>query len=86
MGTEDFTNMYLKDGLTLEDYRNFKSYDWQKEIYRTAFKPQPPRTPEWQCWRFEIFHISLLQQPAGCYYQFRPEQIPGTCQFEPTIQ
>lgn len=36
MGTEDFTNMYLKDGLTLEDYRNFKSYDWQKEIYRTA--------------------------------------------------
>ena len=25
MGTEDFTNMYLKDGLTLEDYRNFKS-------------------------------------------------------------
>ena len=36
MGTEDFTNMYLKDGITLEDYRNFKSYDWQKEIYRTA--------------------------------------------------
>ncbi|WP_448777275.1 SusC/RagA family TonB-linked outer membrane protein [Bacteroides congonensis] len=36
MGTDDFNNMYLKDGITLEDYRNFKSYDWQKEIYRTA--------------------------------------------------
>ena len=36
MGAEDFKNMYLKDGNTLEDYRKFKSYDWQKEIYRTA--------------------------------------------------
>lgn len=36
MGNEDFSNMYLKDGITLEDYHNFKSYDWQKEIYRTA--------------------------------------------------
>ena len=28
--------MYLKEGNTLEDYRKFKSYDWQKDIYRTA--------------------------------------------------
>ena len=32
----EFDHYYLKDGITLEDYRNFKSYDWQDEIYRTA--------------------------------------------------
>lgn len=31
-----FTNFYLKDGLSLEDYKRFKSINWQDEIYRTA--------------------------------------------------
>ena len=31
-----FTNYYLKNGLTIEDYKRFKSIDWQDEIYRTA--------------------------------------------------
>lgn len=31
-----FEHYYLKNGLTLEDYKNFKSYDWQDEVYRTA--------------------------------------------------
>lgn len=31
-----FDHFYLKNGVTLEDYRNFKTIDWQDEIYRTA--------------------------------------------------
>lgn len=33
---DEFAYYYLKDGVTLEDYKRFKSYDWQDEIYRTA--------------------------------------------------
>lgn len=33
---DEFAYYYLKDGITLEDYKRFKSYDWQDEIYRTA--------------------------------------------------
>ncbi|WP_373725411.1 SusC/RagA family TonB-linked outer membrane protein, partial [Bacteroides heparinolyticus] len=33
---DEFTYFYLKDGITLDDYKKFKSYDWQDEIYRTA--------------------------------------------------
>lgn len=33
---DEFAYYYLKDGVTLEDYKKFKSYDWQDEIYRTA--------------------------------------------------
>ncbi|MGI6793336.1 SusC/RagA family TonB-linked outer membrane protein [Bacteroides sp. KG68] len=33
---DEFAHFYLKDGITLEDYKKFKSYDWQDEIYRTA--------------------------------------------------
>ena len=32
----EFDRYYLKDGVSLEDYKRFKSYDWQDEIYRTA--------------------------------------------------
>ena len=31
-----FDRYYLKDGVKLEDYKRFPSYDWQDEIYRTA--------------------------------------------------
>ena len=31
-----FDKYYLKDGVTLEDYKTFPNYDWQDEIYRTA--------------------------------------------------
>ena len=31
-----FDNYYLKDGITLDDYKTFPSYDWQDEVYRTA--------------------------------------------------
>ncbi len=37
MSDADFTQYYLKEGITLENYRNYKSYDWQNEIFRTAF-------------------------------------------------
>ena len=33
---DEFAYYYLKDGITLDDYKRFKSYDWQDEIYRTA--------------------------------------------------
>ena len=33
---DEFAYYYLKDGITLDDYKNFKSYDWQDEVYRTA--------------------------------------------------
>lgn len=33
---DEFTYYYLKNGTSLEDYKRFKSYDWQDEIYRTA--------------------------------------------------
>lgn len=33
---EDFTKYYLKDGLTLDDYKTIPNYDWQDEVYRTA--------------------------------------------------
>lgn len=36
MDEEDFTKYYLKDGLTLDDYKTMPSYDWQDEVYRTA--------------------------------------------------
>ncbi len=61
MGAEDFKNMYLKDGNTLEDYRKFKSYDWQKEIYRTAMSHNHHVLFEWQCRRLEIFYFRILQ-------------------------
>jgi len=32
----DFADRYLKDGKTIEDYKNVKSVDWQDEIFRTA--------------------------------------------------
>ena len=31
-----FDYYYLQNGLTLEDYKTIKQYDWQDEIYRTA--------------------------------------------------
>ena len=31
-----FDHYYLKDGLTVEDYRRLPSFDWQDEVYRTA--------------------------------------------------
>ena len=31
-----FDNYYLKDGITIDDYRHFPSFDWQDEVYRTA--------------------------------------------------
>lgn len=37
MGEEEFSSVYLKDGKTLEDYKTMKTYDWQDEIFRTAF-------------------------------------------------
>lgn len=36
MGDTDFAEYYLKDGITLDDYKHFKSYDWQDEFYHTA--------------------------------------------------
>lgn len=33
---DEFTYYYLKDGITMDDYKTFPSYDWQDEIYRTA--------------------------------------------------
>lgn len=36
MSPDTFSKYYLKDGIGIEDYRNFKNYDWQDEIYRTA--------------------------------------------------
>ena len=36
MSADDFSNYYLKNGVTLEDYKTFRDYDWQDEIYRTA--------------------------------------------------
>lgn len=32
----DFQARYLKDGLTIEDYKNMKSIDWQDQILQTA--------------------------------------------------
>lgn len=37
MSSNDFEKYYLQDGLTLEDYKTMPSYDWQDEVYRTAF-------------------------------------------------
>ena len=31
-----FEYLYLRDGLTLEDYKKLPQYDWQSELYRTA--------------------------------------------------
>lgn len=36
MGAQEFQDYYLKDGITLDDYKNFPSYDWQDEIFRTS--------------------------------------------------
>ena len=36
MSADDFSNYYLKNGVTLEDYKTFRDYDWQDEIYRVA--------------------------------------------------
>lgn len=36
MSEDTFKEYYLKDGITIEDYKKFKNYDWQDEIYRTA--------------------------------------------------
>ncbi|MEG1658974.1 MAG: TonB-dependent receptor [Bacteroides sp.] len=36
MNEIEFGDTYLKDGLTLDSYRTFKTYDWQDEIFRTA--------------------------------------------------
>lgn len=36
MDETEFADYYLKDGITLDDYKNFKSYDWQDEFYHTA--------------------------------------------------
>ena len=35
---DEFEYFYLKNGLTLDDYKTMKNYNWQDEIYRTAFK------------------------------------------------
>jgi len=32
----DFADRYLRDGKTIEDYKNVRSVDWQDEIFRTA--------------------------------------------------
>ncbi len=37
MTEEEFNSSYLKDGKTLEDYKSLPTYDWQDEIFRTAF-------------------------------------------------
>lgn len=31
-----FESYYLQDGMTLDDYKTIKQYDWQDEIFRTA--------------------------------------------------
>lgn len=36
MATEDFEDLYLQNGNTLESFKTMKSYDWQDEIFRTA--------------------------------------------------
>lgn len=36
-GIKGSTNMYTREGYTLDDYRNLKGVDWQDMIYRTAF-------------------------------------------------
>ncbi|MBO5195084.1 MAG: TonB-dependent receptor plug domain-containing protein, partial [Bacteroidales bacterium] len=36
-GIKGSTNMYTREGYTLDDYRNVKGVDWQDMIYRTAF-------------------------------------------------
>ena len=36
LAPDDFAKYYLSNGITLDDYRTFKSYDWQDEIFRTA--------------------------------------------------
>lgn len=33
---DEFEYFYLKNGLTLDDYKTMKNYNWQDEIYRTA--------------------------------------------------
>lgn len=36
MSEEKFNEYYLKDGITLDDYKTFKSFDWQDEIFRSS--------------------------------------------------
>lgn len=36
MTETDFNNTYLRDGGSMEDYRNVRSIDWQDEIFQTA--------------------------------------------------
>lgn len=36
MTEADFNNVYLRDGATIEDYRNVRSIDWQDEVFRRA--------------------------------------------------
>lgn len=36
MTESDFNNVYLRDGATIEDYRNVRSIDWQDQVFQRA--------------------------------------------------